>query len=77
MPALFDFHGDRSEHLIAVRHSIMALRDDSSLRSRYVRKHLHVLGLNGNPNSAGIEMSLGESETTFVKREANQKFRDG
>ena len=70
IPVLFDFHGNRSEHLIAVRHSVMQLRDDSSFRSWYLRKHIHNLSMNGNMNGAGVIMSLGESENTFVKHEA-------
>ncbi len=77
IPVLFDFHGDRSEHLIAVRHSVVQLRDDSSFRSWYLRKHLHNLGMNGNPNGAGVMMSLGESENTFVKHEAVKIFDAG
>ncbi len=77
IPVLFDFHGNRSEHLIAVRHSVVQLRDDSSFRSWYLRKHLHNLGMNGNPNGAGVMMRLGESENTFVKHEAGKIFVEG
>ena len=77
IPVLFDFHGNHSEHLIAVRHSVVQLRDDSSFRSWYLRKHLHNLGMNGNPNGAGVIMSLSESENTFVKHEAVKSFVDG
>ncbi len=77
IPVLFDFHGNHSEHLIAVRHSVVQLRDDSSFRSWYLRKHLHNLGMNGNPNGAGVIMSLGESANTFVKYEAVKIFVEG
>ncbi len=75
IPVLFNFDANQREHLIAVRHSVMLLRDANSLQSRILTNRLGSLG--SSKNAAGLEVSLTKSENAALNYEYAQKIQVG
>ena len=67
IPVLFNFDANRGEHLIAVRHSVMLLRDANSLQSKILSNRLGIFG--NSKNAVGLQVSLIESENAALNYE--------
>ena len=75
IPVLFGFDANRGEHLIAVRHSVMMLRDANSLQSKILSNRLGIFG--NSRNAVGLQMSLIESGNAALDYEYANKIEVG
>ncbi len=75
IPVLFNFDANQREHLIAVRHSVMLLRDVNSLQSKILSNRLGSFG--SSKNAVGLEVSLTKSENAALNHEYTQKIQVG
>ena len=75
IPVLFNFDANQREHLIAVRHSVMSLRDANSLQSKILSNRLGIFG--NSKNAVGLQVRLIESENAALNYEYAIKIEVG